>query len=130
MPKNLHENFPTKKNKRQNASLRKKPTPPRRQERRDSILMTCHYPDLGSSANWFKQISLAARPIRSAIHFWVVACHQNGISALVLQTPRPHFAGKPVEPASQTIGCFLRLTKSKTISKENHESAERISGES
>ena len=27
--------------------------------------MTCHYPDLGSASNCFKQISLAVRPIRS-----------------------------------------------------------------
>ena len=55
-------------------------------------LMTCHYQDLGISADWFEQISLAARPIRSTVHIWVVACHQYGISAFVLQTPRPHFA--------------------------------------
>ena len=53
---------------RQTAGLRKKPTSPRHYERRDSILMTYHYPDLGSSADWFKQISLAARPIRSTVH--------------------------------------------------------------
>ena len=57
-----------KQNERQNAGLRKKWTSPRHHERRDSILMTCHYPDLGSSADWFKQISLAERPIRSTVH--------------------------------------------------------------
>ena len=31
---------------------------------RNSILMTYHYPDLGSASDWLKQISLAARPIR------------------------------------------------------------------
>ena len=57
-----------KQNERQTAGLRKKPTSPRHHERRDSILMTCHYQDLGISADWFKQISLAARPIRSTVH--------------------------------------------------------------
>ena len=33
-------------------------------ERRNSILMTRHYPDLGSVSDWLKQISCAARPIR------------------------------------------------------------------
>ena len=116
-----------KQTKEQTASLRKKPTFLRRHERRDSMLMTCHYPDIGSSSDWFKQISLAARPIRSTFHILVVERHQYGISALVHQTPRPHFAGKPVEPTSRNVGCFLRLTKNKTISKGRHEKARRIS---
>ena len=37
-----------------------------RNERRISILMTRHYPDLGSTSKWLKQISHAARPIRSS----------------------------------------------------------------
>ena len=36
--------------------------------------------------DWLKQISLAARPIRSATHIWVVTRHQYGIPALVSQT--------------------------------------------
>ena len=28
-------------------------------ERRNSILMTCHQPDLGSASDWLQQISLA-----------------------------------------------------------------------
>ena len=57
-----------------------------RNERRNSILMTCHYPDLGSASDWLKQISHAARPIRSTSQMWVVTRHQYGISALVSQT--------------------------------------------
>ena len=45
--------------------------------------MTRHYPDLGSASNWLKQISHAARPIRSTTQIWVVTRHQYGISALV-----------------------------------------------
>ena len=36
-----------------------------RNERRNFILMTCHYPDLDSASDWLKQISHAARPNRS-----------------------------------------------------------------
>ena len=57
-----------------------------RNERRNSILMTRHYPDLGSISDWLNQISYAARPIRSPNQIWVVTCHQYGISALVSQT--------------------------------------------
>ena len=31
----------------------------------NTILMTCHYLDVGRASDWLKQISLAARPIRS-----------------------------------------------------------------
>ena len=49
----------------------------------NSILMTCHYPALGSTSDWLKQIYLAARPIRSPTQIWVMTRHQYGISALV-----------------------------------------------
>ena len=55
-------------------------------ERRNSILMTNHYPDLNSAFDWLKQVSQAARPIRSTTQIWVVTRHQYGISALVSQT--------------------------------------------
>ena len=44
--------------------------------------MACHYPDLRSASDWLKQISQAARPIRSTTQIWVVTRHQYGISAL------------------------------------------------
>ena len=80
-----------------NSSLRKPPTfrdattkLPRKMtskhRRRNSILMTCHYPDLGSNSDWLKQISDAERPIRSTTQIFVVTRHQYGISALVSQT--------------------------------------------
>ena len=40
--------------------------------RRNSILMTSHYPDLGSASDWLKQISHTALPIRSTSQIWVV----------------------------------------------------------
>ena len=57
-----------------------------RKERRNSILMTRHYRDLGSDSDWLNQISHPARPIRSTTQIWVVTLHQYGISALVSQT--------------------------------------------
>ena len=57
-----------------------------RNERRNSILMTRHYPDLGSTSDWLKRISQAARPIRSPTQIWMVTRQQYGISALISQT--------------------------------------------
>ena len=65
----------------------------RKKKRRNSILMTCHYPDLGGASDWLKQISHATRPIRSTTEIWVVTPHQFGISALVSQTS---FGGKTI----------------------------------
>ena len=64
-------------------------TPPSvspRNEGRNSILMTCHYLDLGSASHWLKQLSHAARLIRSNTQIWIVTRHQYGISVLVSQT--------------------------------------------
>ena len=56
-------------------------------ECRNSILMTRHYPDLGSASDWLIQIFHAARPISSTTQIWVVLLiGQFGISALVSQT--------------------------------------------
>ena len=54
-----------------------------RSERRNSILMTRHYPDLGSASDWLNQISYAALPVRSTTQISIATCHQYGISALV-----------------------------------------------
>ena len=56
-------------------------------EYRNSILMTCHYPDLGGASDWLKQIFLIVWPIRSAVRYpdLVMTHHQYGISALVPQ---------------------------------------------
>ena len=55
-------------------------------ERRNSILMTCHYPDLGCASDWLKHTRTSFQPIRSTTKIWVVTHHQYGISALVTQT--------------------------------------------
>ena len=82
----------------QNSSLRKQSTfgdattgfPAKwrlRNERRNFILMTRHYPSLCSASDWLNQISHVAWPIRSTTQIWVVTHHQYGISAFVSQTP-------------------------------------------
>ena len=57
-----------------------------RNERRNSILMTRHYPDLGSASDWSCRVGNLIQPIRSATRIWAVTRHQYGISALVSQT--------------------------------------------
>ena len=57
-----------------------------RNERRNPILMTCHYLDLGSASDWSCCMENLIQPIRSTTQIWVVTCHQYGISALVSQT--------------------------------------------
>ena len=65
-----------------------------------AILMTWLYLDLGSTFDWLKQVSLAARPIRSTTQIWLVP--RYGISALVSQAS---FGG---ETSGSTAKC-LRL---------------------
>ena len=57
-----------------------------RNSRRNSILMTRHYPDQGSASDWSCRVGNLIQPIRSATQVWVVKRHQYGISALVSQT--------------------------------------------
>lgn len=61
--------------------------------------------DLGSTSDWLKEISFAARPIKSTTQ-WVVRHHQYWICALstdvILQ-------GKQWRCHKNNVGCFLRL---------------------
>ena len=86
-----------------------------RNERRNSILITPSYPDLGSASDWLKEVSHALRPIRSTIQIWVVRRRQYAISALVSQTS---FRGETVGGVakcrlfSQTNGPITRQKSS------------------
>ena len=51
-----------------------------RNERRNSILMTCHNPDLGTASDWMKQIFNQSEAVYRSGY-----CHQYGISALICQ---------------------------------------------
>ena len=57
-----------------------------RNERKNSILMTRHYPDLGSASDWSCRLVNLIQLIRSTTQIWVVSSHQYGISALVSRT--------------------------------------------
>ena len=72
------------------SSLRKQPTfgdvstgfPGKwrlRNERRNSILMTPHYPDLGSASDWSYRVGNLIQPIRITTQMWVVTRYQYGI---------------------------------------------------
>ena len=88
-------------------------TPPLRNERRNFILMTRHYPDLGSASDWLKKIFHAARPIRSTTKIWVMTRYQYAIPAPVSQKS---FSGKPVVQ-SQNVSCFFFKKTWKTNKK-------------
>ena len=57
-----------------------------RNERRNSILMTRHYPDLGSASDWSYRKGKLLLPIKSTTQIRAVTRRQYGISALVSQT--------------------------------------------
>ena len=57
-----------------------------RNERRNAILMTGHYSDLGSAFDWSYRVEILLQPIRSTGQIWVFTRHHCGISALVSQT--------------------------------------------
>ena len=62
-----------------------------RNEGKNSLRMKCHHPDLDSASDWLKQISRAARSIKSTTQIFVVTRRQYGIFARVSQTS---FRGK------------------------------------
>ena len=76
-----------------------------RNERRNSILMTRHYTDLGGVSDWLKRISCAARQIRSTSQIRVVTRYEYGISPIV---PETSFRGK-TSGSVKNVGCFFRL---------------------
>ena len=51
-----------------------------RNERRNFVLMTCHYPDLGSASDWSYRKGNLFQPIRITTQIWVMTRRQYGIS--------------------------------------------------
>ena len=49
-----------------------------RNKRRNSMLMTYHYPDLGSASDSSCRGGNLPQPIRSTIQIWVMTCHEHG----------------------------------------------------
>ena len=56
-----------------------------RNEGRNSIVMTRHYPDLGSAFDGSSRVGNLIQPVRGTTQIWVVTGHQYRISALVSQ---------------------------------------------
>ena len=69
-----------------------------RNDCRNSILMTCHYPDLGRASDWSFRVENSLQPIRSNNQVRVVTRHQNGISAL----------DSPTSFRGETSGCVAK----------------------
>ena len=57
-----------------------------RNKRRNLILMTHHYADLGGASDGLEKISHSTEPIRSTTLTWKVMGHQYGISVFISQT--------------------------------------------
>ena len=55
-------------------------------DRRKTILMTRHYPDLGCRSDLSCRAGNLLQPIRNTTNIWILTRHQYGISALVFQT--------------------------------------------
>ena len=98
-------------------------TPPLRNERRNSILMTRHYPDLGSASDWLKKIFHAARPIRSTTKIWVMTRYQYAIPAPVSQKS---FSGKPVVQSQNVRFFFFKKNMKNKQKKLEHWFSHRI----
>ena len=81
-----------------------------RNERRNSILMMCHYPNLGGASDWSRHVRNLIQPIRSTSQTRVVTLHQYEISALVSQTS---FRGK-TSGCDAKCGLFCQATSSET----------------
>ena len=56
-----------------------------RNEHRNSLLITLHYPDLGSASDWSCRMGKLIHPIRNTTQIWIVTRHQYAISVLVSQ---------------------------------------------
>ena len=66
-----------------------------RKDCNNSILMTCHYPDLGSASDWLRQISR---------HNQSEALPRSGMLAYVISRKNQW------NQCSRNVGCFLRLS--------------------
>ena len=78
-----------------------------RNERRNSILMTRHYPDLGSVAHRSWRVGNLLQPIISTSQIRVVT-HLFISMKFLYSFPRRHFARKPAMLGLRNVGCFLK----------------------
>ena len=71
-----------------------------RNERRNSILMTHHYPDMGTASDWSCSSWNVLQPIRSTSQIWVVTRHQKEFLRSFLKRL---FAGKQLVPSRNVV---------------------------
>ena len=71
-------------------------------ERKNSILMTCYFPDPVIASDWLCCEGNLLQPIKTTILIWVVSRHRLFL--------RRHYTRKPVV-ATQNIDCFLGPAK-------------------
>ena len=76
-----------------------------RNEHKSSILMMCHYPDLGSDSDWSCCKRNLLQPIRSTTRIWVVTHHQYESLHSFL---RWHFTGTPMVAPHIFLGYLAR----------------------
>ena len=77
-----------------------------RNERRDSVLLTRYYPDLGSVSDRSWRVRNLPQPIRSTTQTWLVTHHQYGFSALVSQRSIHEETSGGV---ARNVTCFVKL---------------------
>ena len=64
-----------------------------RNEDRNSLLMTCHYPDLGSASDWLCSEENLLQPIRSINQIWIVTWRLIS-KEFLWYFPGRHFTGR------------------------------------
>ena len=75
-------------------------------ERWNSILMTRHYPDLGSASDWSCREGNLLQPVRNTTQIWVGVISMESLRSFL----RRFYAGKPLL-ASWKVGCFLKRNR-------------------
>ena len=80
-------------------------TPEKLNERRNSIVMTCHYPDLGSFLIGWKFASFKQK------HYPDLGSGKSEVWNLCTNFSYVISRGKPVLVVSRNVGCFLTLAK-------------------
>ena len=88
----------------------------REKQRRNPILMVCHYPDLGSASDWLCRKGKWQFASTSPKQIWVVARHQCRISVIVPQMPFHEETWK----GSGNLGCFLFLSLRILLNADKH----------
>ena len=74
---------------------------------RNSILMTCHYPDLGSDSDWLCRYGNLLQPIRCSNKILAVTRQRYWIFCACY----PEVISRETGGATRNVGCFLKLSR-------------------